>query len=165
MKAHFEMFAAYNAWANRRLYDAAAKLTDEARKTPAGAFFGSLHATLNHILVADRIWMHRFTGEEETHGALNELPHPDFNMLRTAREAMDRRIILFIGAHDEASITANFSYTPISTPVPVTQPLAPALAHFFNHQTHHRGQCHHMLTAAGAEAPPLDVIYYQRDAA
>lgn len=165
MKAHFEMFAAYNAWANRRLYDAAAKLADEARKAPAGAFFGSLHATLNHILVGDRIWMRRFTGEGEDHGKLDDLPCPEFAPLRAAREAMDRRIVAFIASCDEARLAEDFSYTPITNPVLVTQPLAPALAHIFNHQTHHRGQCHHMLTAAGAEAPPLDIIYYLRDSA
>lgn len=165
MKAHFEMFATYNAWANARLYAAAAEMEDVARKAPAGAFFGSLHATLNHILVGDRIWMRRFTGEGETHRRLDETPCPDFDALRAARAAMDARIIAFIGDCDETRLAADFTYTPVSTPEPVTQKLAPMLAHIFNHQTHHRGQCHHMLTAAGRDAPPLDLIYYLRDAA
>ena len=66
MKAHFTMFAAYNAWANRRLYDASAQMSDEARRAEAGAFFGALYNTLTHILVGDRIWMHRFTGVSPT---------------------------------------------------------------------------------------------------
>ena len=66
VKAHFEMFAAYNAWANRRLYNAAAEMGDAGRQAHAGAFFGSLHNTLNHLPVADRIWMNRFTGEDQT---------------------------------------------------------------------------------------------------
>ncbi|QIE55376.1 damage-inducible protein DinB [Pikeienuella piscinae] len=165
MKAHFEMFAAYNAWANRRLYAAAAGLPEAARNAPAGAFFGSLHATLNHLLVADRIWMRRFTGEGETHERLDEVPFDGFAALREARGAMDARIENYVTGLSEAGIAADFSYVRVTAPEPITQKLAPALAHFFNHQTHHRGQCHQMLTAAGATAPPLDLLFFQREAA
>ncbi|MFV0474800.1 MAG: DinB family protein [Pikeienuella sp.] len=165
VKAHFEMFAAYNAWANRRLYAAAGEMDDAARKAPAGAFFGSLHGTLNHILVADRIWMRRFTGEGETHDRLDAIPFDDFKALSDARAAMDARIAGYIAGLSEADLAASFTYSPISNPAPVTLKLATALAHVFNHQTHHRGQCHHMLTAAGRAAPPLDLIYHQLETA
>lgn len=165
MKAHFEMFAAYNAWANRRLYDAAAEMEDAARKAPAGAFFGSLHNTLNHLLVADRIWMNRFTGEGETHRRLDDVPFTEFAPLRAAREAMDGRMVRFVAGHSDESLARTFTYVPVTSPEPITQALAPALAHLFNHQTHHRGQCHQMLTAAERKAPPLDLIYFQREAA
>lgn len=163
VKAHFEMFAFYNAWANRRLYSAVAGMSDEMRKAPAG-FFGSLHNTLNHLVVADRIWMHRFTGEGETYNRLDEVPYPDFTELRAARAELDHRIAAFVATTTYENLRGEFTYTPISIPEPITQPLGPALAHFFNHQTHHRGQCHHMLTAAGVAAPPLDLIYFQREA-
>ena len=165
MKAHFEMFAAYNEWANRRLYEAAAAMDDEARKAAAGAFFGSLHNTLNHILVADRIWMNRFTGEGETHKRLDDVPFAAFEALRAAREAMDARIARYVAGLSDEALSRTFSYVRVSSPEPVTQTLAPALAHFFNHQTHHRGQCHQMLTAAGRAAPPLDLLFFQREAA
>ena len=71
MKQHFMMFAAYNRWANARIYDAAAALPEEAFKRDVGAFFGSLMGTLNHILVADRIWLKRFTGEGEAPASLD----------------------------------------------------------------------------------------------
>ncbi len=164
MKAHFEMFAAYNAWANRRLYDAAAEMDDAARKAPAGAFFGSLHNTLNHLLVADRIWMNRFTGEGETHQRLDDVPFAEFTALRTTREAMDARMAEYVAGLSEDDLARTFTYVRVTSPEPITQALAPALAHVFNHQTHHRGQCHQMLTAAEREAPPLDLLFWQREA-
>ena len=84
LKAHFDQLAAYNRWANRRIYADAASLPDELRKRPAGLFFGSVHATLNHLLVADYIWMRRFTGEGPQPERLNQILHEDFSELRSA---------------------------------------------------------------------------------
>ncbi len=165
MKAHFEMFADYNAWANRRLYDAAAKMPDVARKARVGAFFGSLHGTLGHLLVGDRVWMNRFDGEGPVPKRLDETPFQDFAELRAAREEMDARISRFIAAQTEENLAGSFTYKTIVNPQTITQELAPALSHFFNHQTHHRGQCHHILTASGRDAPSLDLLWFQREAA
>ncbi|MEX2519005.1 MAG: DinB family protein, partial [Paracoccaceae bacterium] len=137
-------------------------LSCAARAAPAGAFFGSLHNTLNHLVVADRIWMRRFTGEGENHERLDDVPYAEFSALGAARRALDARIAGFISRSDEDALNADFTYTRTSSPEELTAKLAPALAHFFNHQTHHRGQCHQMLTAAGAEAPPLDLMFFQR---
>ena len=165
MIAHqFVMLARYNAWANRRLYDAAAAMPDEAYRRDAGAFFGSMHRTLNHILVADRIWMNRFTGSGPTHAKLDAVPCDAFGELRREREAMDDRILAWVRLLDDAALSADFTYTPVTTPDPVTQRLAPALTHLFNHHTHHRGQAHVILTSQGFEAPALDLIYFSRDA-
>ncbi len=165
MKAHFAMFARYNAWANRRIYDAAAKLADADYRAERGAFFGSVHRTLNHILVGDRIWMRRFSNEGPTYSALDAVPCNDLASLRVEREAEDRRIIGFIDGLDDDRLAATFTYRTITQPADVTQRLSPALAHFFNHQTHHRGQVHGLLTAlAGHDAaPPLDLILFQRE--
>lgn len=164
LKAHFEMFARYNGWANRRLHQAVAALDDAARKAEAGAFFGSLHGTLNHLIVADRIWMRRFTGEGPEPKSLTEIPYADFADLVAARKAEDERIIGYVAGLTEEALAATIAYSTITGPKEITQALAPALAHVFNHQTHHRGQCHQMLTAAGVEAPPLDLLFYQREA-
>lgn len=165
MKAHFAMFARYNEWANRRLYDAVAKLPDADYRADHGAFFGSVHRTLNHILVTDRIWMNRFTKEGPTYAALDAVPCADLSTLRGEREAEDRRIVGYVDTLSEDQLAATFTYTPVTNPKPLTQPLSPALAHLFNHQTHHRGQVHGLLTAlAGRDAaPPLDLIYFQRE--
>ncbi|MCG6121356.1 MAG: DinB family protein [Microvirga sp.] len=163
MAAHYRMMTLYNAWANRLVYDAAAQVSDTDRNAARGAFFGSLHGTLNHILVADRIWMRRFTGEGDAPTRLDEILHEDFASLRAAREAEDARISDWIDSLDEDTFGRRFSYTTISRPsVEASQPLGPALAHFFNHQTHHRGQAHCLLTQITAEAPSLDLIYFQR---
>jgi uncharacterized damage-inducible protein DinB len=165
MKEHYRMFAAYNAWANRRLYDAAAALSDEDYRAERGAFFGSVHRTLNHILVGDRIWMHRFTGEGTTYTDLDTVPCDDLATLCAEREAEDARISGWIGGLSDEALAGTFSYRTISKPADVTQPLAPALAHFFNHQTHHRGQVHCLLTETGGReaAPSLDLIMFQRE--
>jgi uncharacterized damage-inducible protein DinB len=165
MRAHYEMFARYNEWANRRLYDAASKLSDADYRAEKGAFFGSVHRTLNHILVGDRVWMQRFTGEGPTYTKLDAIPCADLASLRSEREAEDRRIIGFVDGLHETRLAATFSYRSISNPTEITQPLAPALAHFFNHQTHHRGQVHGLMTTLGGReaAPSLDLILYQRE--
>ena len=165
MKAHFEMFAAYNAWANRRLYDAAAEMDDAALKAQAGAFFGSLFGTLSHLLIADQIWMHRLEGDGPAPASLTEQPHADLSDLRAAREATDERIVRYVEGLSAEALAGEVTYTTITGPATMTQRRDHALAHIFNHQTHHRGQCHHMLTAAGRDAPPLDLLYYQREIA
>ena len=162
MKDHFEMFAAYNRWANRTVYAATRGLGDDEQNRNQGAFFGSMIGTLNHLLCADRIWMKRFTGEGDAPRALDTILHPDLNDLEMAREAEDERIIGWIGGLTDERLAANFSYTPITNPQPVTQRLGSALSHFFNHQTHHRGQCHAILTSLGGPSLTLDLVAFQR---
>ncbi|MCJ7994829.1 damage-inducible protein DinB [Rhizobium cremeum] len=158
----FRMFAAYNQWANDLVYAAANELSPEDLNRDLGAFFGSLFGTLTHILVADRVWLRRFTGEGPKHTALNEKPFATLAELETARIEEDRRIIAWIGELTEDEIRGPISYTPITTPTPITHRLGPAISHFFNHQTHHRGQAHMCLTALGKPSLSLDLIYFQR---
>ncbi len=162
MKNHYRMFAAYNAWANRALYDAIANLADEDYRLDRGAFFKSIHGTLNHILVADRIWMKRFTSEGDAPNRLDIILYDDFSLLKVAREAEDARIITWIDDLTPEAFAGRFTFTTISDMRTVSQRLAPTLAHFFNHQTHHRGQTHTLLTGFGESAPALDLVYFQR---
>lgn len=162
MLDHYRMFAAYNAWANRRLYDEVGKLDDDAYRRNLGAFFGSLHATLNHLLAADRIWLKRFTGTGDAPGSLDTILHDDFAGLWAARQAEDARLAAFIDSLTKEKISADFTYSPITSPAVVRHPLGPALTHVFNHQTHHRGQCHGMLTAVGGPSITLDLISFVR---
>jgi uncharacterized damage-inducible protein DinB len=162
MRDHYRMLAAYNAWANRILYEEVGKLDDAAYRRNLGAFFGSLHRTLNHLLTADRIWMKRFTGEGDAPTSLDTILHEDFAGLRAARQAEDARLSAFADSLTEDRIAADFTYSPLTNPTIVTHPLGPALAHLFNHQTHHRGQCHGMLTAVGGPSITLDLIYFAR---
>ncbi|WP_460452062.1 DinB family protein [Alsobacter sp. SYSU BS001988] len=156
-------FAGYNAWANRRLYDAAARLDDADYRADRGAFFRSVHGTLNHLLAADRIWMRRFTGEGDAPKRLDVILHDRLEDLRRAREAEDARIVAFAQGLTEERLAGSIRYARVTTGEVFAQPLAPALDHFFNHQTHHRGQVHALLTGLGAEAPELDLLFYHRE--
>ncbi len=162
---HYRMFAHYNAWANSRLYETAARLSSEQYRADRGAFFKSVHGTLNHLLVTDRIWMHRFTGEGDAPNRLDAILFETFDELRAAREAEDRRILGFVEGLDDRRIEGTIKYRRVSSPEAFEQALAPALAHWFNHQTHHRGQVHAVLTGLLGQAPELDLLYFQRLAA
>lgn len=164
MTDRYRQLARYNAWANGRLYDAAAALPDADYRADRGAAFGSVHGTLNHLLVADRIWMRRFTGEGEMPAALDTILYDDLPALRRARDAEDARIIAYADRLDEPALAGRFSYTRATTPERFEQELTSALDHLFNHHTHHRGQIHAMLTGLTGGAPSLDLLLFHRDA-
>jgi len=165
MKSYFVMLAGYNRWANRRLYAAVRALSDADYRADRGAFFGSLHGTLNHLLVADHIWMRRFTGTGPSPTRLDEILFDDLSALERARREEDDRIVTYIGGLTDADLAGTLTYRMIVKPAEVTQPLAPAIAHFFNHQTHHRGQAHALvtMTAGNAAMPSLDLMIFQRE--
>lgn len=165
MKDRYRMFAGYNAWCNERLYDAASKVPDAEYRADRGAFFKSLHGTLNHLLVADRIWMKRFTGVGELPAGLDVILYDTFDELRAARRSQDVLIARYIGGLDNERLNSTIRYKTVVRPQTIEQPLAPALDHFFNHQAHHRGQAHALLTSLiGNDATPsFDLIIYQRE--
>ena len=162
MKPHFAMMAGYNAWCNERIYDVATQLSDADYRADRGAFFKSVHGTLSHLLVTDRIWLKRFSGQGEAPNRLDAILFEDLAGLRAARAKEDERIVAYIDGLSEADLAGRIRYTTITNPAEIEQPLAPALVHFFNHQTHHRGQVHCLLTGFGLEAPSLDLILFQR---
>jgi uncharacterized damage-inducible protein DinB len=162
MKQHFMMFAGYNQWANSRIFDAAGDLDEEEFHRNVGVFFGSMMGTLNHILTADRIWMRRFTGEGDAPARLDTILHRALPGLRLAREVEDKRIIDWVGTLSDKALSGRFSYMTVSDMRTVSQRLAPALDHFFNHQTHHRGQGHAILTVLGRPSVSLDLTLFQR---
>ncbi len=162
MHDHDRMMAGYNAWANRRLFEAAARLSEADLTADAGAFFGSLLGTLNHMLVADRIWMRRLTGGGEAPGRLDAILHERLADLASARAAEDARIVAYVDGLSQADLAGPLSYRTLADPADVRQTLSSALAHVFNHQTHHRGQAHALLTRFSGEAPSFDLLVYQR---
>jgi len=158
----FDQFARYNCWANARLYAAVLALSDRDYRRSTGVFFGSLRGTLNHLLTADRIWLHRLTGEGDAAARLDTILHDDRRDLARARLAEDRRLLTVIGGYADADFgrVLNFHTT---TGVPQSQPIGEILLHMFNHQTHHRGQAHACLSIlTGAEPPSLDMLLLQR---
>ena len=116
MKDYFAMFALYNRWANERLYEAARGVPDADYRADRGAFFGSLHGTLNHILVADRIWMRRFTGEGPVQTRLDEILFDDLHDLEVARRLEDERIIAWVDLLAETDIAGTLAYRTIVRP-------------------------------------------------
>jgi uncharacterized damage-inducible protein DinB len=162
---HCRMFSLYNHWANERLYASARQLTPESLAEDRGAFFGSLLGTLNHLLVTDRLWMSRLEGASPRGTKLNQVLHEDFGELSAARRSQDEKIIAFVHDLDEERLADPLNYATTSG-VRHSQPLHQVLAHLFNHQTHHRGQAHHLLgLALGQRAVPvLDLMAYLRSA-
>ncbi len=153
---HFRTLARYNTLANRRLYETCARLGDAERKKRRPAFFGSVHGTLNHIMVGDRIWLARFGGEEVPSTRLDAILYEDFDELRRAREREDERMETFASGLDEEFLGHRIRYVN-NEGKPYEDPVHLLVAHLFNHQTHHRGQIHDMLTQTGVTPPVLDL--------
>jgi uncharacterized damage-inducible protein DinB len=165
MLARYRMFAGYNAWCNERLYEAAARIPDAEYRADRGVYFRSLHGTLNHLLVGDRIWMQRFTAHGEVPPALDATLYDDFVQLRQARRSEDVRIFDYVGRLNDGDLSKPIRYRAFVNPQDIEQVLAPALDHFFNHQTHHRGQAHALVSRilGNDRTPSFDLIIYQRE--
>ncbi|HIK15073.1 MAG TPA: damage-inducible protein DinB [Leptolyngbyaceae cyanobacterium M33_DOE_097] len=153
---HFQMLAHYNALANQKLYDACAQLSDAERKLIRPAFFKSIHGTLNHIMVGDRIWFGRFAGQEVPSTGLDTILYDNFAELQQARLKEDTRILEFVATLTEAFLAQSITYRN-NAGVVHTDPTDVLLAHLFNHQTHHRGQVHDMLSQTEVAPPSLDL--------
>ncbi|NBC31862.1 MAG: DUF664 domain-containing protein [Alphaproteobacteria bacterium] len=151
--------ARYNRWQNRNLYGAADGLDDAARRADRGAFFGSIHGTLNHILWADFAWMSRLAGWPPPSGPLDTSAEEvaGWDDLKTVRAETDDRIIAWADALTPEGLQGDLTWRSMSVQKTFTTPVWVCITHFFNHQTHHRGQVHAMLTAAGARPHDTDL--------
>jgi len=152
----FRRFARYNTLANERLYAACAALTDEERRRDRRGFFGSIHGTLNHILVGDRVWMARFEGGAAPSTNLDAELYRGFTELSAARAAEDQRIETYIAGMAVSDLEREIAYEN-NEGRQFCDPVSLALPHFFNHQTHHRGQVHDMLSQIGPNPLVLDM--------
>jgi uncharacterized damage-inducible protein DinB len=160
----FSKLAAYNRWANARLYAAALELPEALYRQPTDVFFSDLHGTLNHLLLTDRMWLARLTGDGEQPARLDLILYEDRKELTRARIGEDERIIALAGGYDEQELDQLHSYLTTSGQ-PQQQPLCDILSHLFNHQAHHRGQAHACLSILTQRKPPsLDLLAYQRGA-
>ncbi len=156
MTAIWAQYARYNRLANETLYEACAGLSDEERRRDLGAFFKSVHGTLNHLLLGDRIWMTRFEGGVHPSTDLGAILFDEFAALRAARAAMDRRIEAFFAALPEGFLERSLGYVN-NAGFKSDDPAQVILPHFFNHQTHHRAQVHTLLSQLGRDPPVLDL--------
>ena len=164
MLEHLRRMARYNAWANRRLYEACAQLSEAEYRKPRQAFFGSIHGTLNHLLIGDWIWLARIEGQGSPQARLDDQPCASLADLREARALEDERMIRLVDAYAENDLPRPVRYRLITRPEEVETPLHVCWLHLFNHQTHHRGQVHDQLSQTEVAPPPLDLIFYLRRA-
>lgn len=163
MTAHFRRMARYNRWANQRLYEATGKLSPAAFSAPRVGFFPSIAKTLNHILVGDTVWMGRLDGSGHAGiTGLDQVLFAELAPLRAARAALDTRIVGFIDSLAPERLGEILVYNSMAGDAN-RAPIDLVLAHVFNHQTHHRGQAHAMLSSTEVAPPPLDLIYFLRD--
>ncbi len=166
---HYVVMARYNAWMNRKLYDVAATLSDEERRRDLGAFFGSLHGTLNHLVLTDRAWLARFTGDAGClrsldgtvptfTGRLDQELYAEFPTLRREREKTDADIVTWTRSLRDDALGAPIAYWSGAYQRNYEHPLWWAVTHFFNHQTHHRGQATTLVRQLGRDPGVTDLV-------
>lgn len=163
------LMAQYNRWMNERLYEAAATLDAEVLSADKGAFFGSILGTLNHIAVADTIWLHRFAQHEASFSSLSVLAAlaqpsslsqplaPDLQGLRRYRGELDALIERWVSELTPEHLSAHLTYGNMAG-VRSSRHFGALLQHFFNHQTHHRGQVSTLLFQSGVDVGVTDLL-------
>ncbi|MDO3388686.1 DinB family protein [Gilvimarinus sp. SDUM040013] len=167
---HLRLMAGYNLRMNRQVYSGAATLPEEQLSKPMGAYFGSVLGTLNHLMVGDLLWLHRFRRHSETYRslqALEELPQPTaldnviydrFGALGAARALVDETLLTWVSDELQADdLTRNLSYHNAKGEA-ATQDFGELVCHMFNHQTHHRGQVSTLLCQLGVDIGATDFI-------
>lgn len=166
---HVCLMARYNQWMNRKLYETAGKLTAAQLAENRGAFFGSVLGTLNHIMVADTLWLQRFASALPQHPELDvirQLPTPasldatlfdDFAALQQQREVLDAAILAFANSVTDDELAGLVRYKSLKG-MPASRQLFSLLMHFFNHETHHRGQVTTLLSQGGLDVGVTDLV-------
>jgi uncharacterized damage-inducible protein DinB len=156
---HCQTFAAYNAWMNEKLYDCAEQLSDADRKLDRGAFFRSIHSTLNHLLWGDRLWLARFNGRKNDIGAIGVDLYDDFGHLRLARMEVDADLTEWARHVRPDKLTGNLTWFSPVAKRDMTRPMWLCVTQLFNHQTHHRGQVTTLLKQAGIDPGVTDLAW------
>lgn len=157
--SYVQTLARYNQWQNQSLYRAAATLSESERMADAGAFFGSIDATLRHILWADQLWLSRFADLPTPEGRFLDwtAQFPGFLALTAAREALDEVILGWAAKVSPEWLAGSVTWTSVMLGGERTQSAGLLVVHMFNHQTHHRGQVHALLTRLDAKPDDTDL--------
>ena len=163
MREHVVTLARYNAWANQRVYDAAATVSAEALDQDIGAAAGSVIATLNHLLLVDRSWMAQLNDDGETPDSVDAVLFDDLTELREARERDDARILAFVERLKDEDLARTVRYHTIRQPLVEELPLTDVLTYGFTHHVHHRGELWAGLTRVGATLRPYDFLCFKRE--
>ncbi|HMN36985.1 MAG TPA: DinB family protein [Hyphomicrobium sp.] len=162
--AYVQTMARYNTWQNANIYGAADKLSDGQRRENRGAFFGSIHATLNHLLWADQMWMVRFKVAPTPAPAARNIAegleqYARWDELSEARKALDAFIENWASRITPADLAGGLQWYAASAQRDMVTPMAIAVTHLFNHQTHHRGQAHCLITGLGGKPDRTDLPF------
>jgi uncharacterized damage-inducible protein DinB len=153
--------AGFNAWANRRLHAACASLPQERLSADRGAYFGSILGTLNHILLVDILYMDRLCGRPSGFKRLDEVLCAGFAELRERQAAQDRVYAEYVAALPPGALEGAVTFrTLLDAPQVWTVPMKIYLANLFQHQAHHRGQAHTLLSQEGLDPPPIGFVEY-----
>ncbi|MDZ7748765.1 MAG: DinB family protein [Halofilum sp. (in: g-proteobacteria)] len=156
-RAYCTTMARYDRSMNERLYALCAGLPDGERRRDLGAFFGSVHATLEHLLWADQVWLSRFTGRPRPAAGLGERLHEDFADLRAVRAQVDAEIEAWAGRVDADWLASTLTWTSGADGATRARPAWVLVVHLFNHQAHHRGQLTTLLTQLGHDYGVTDL--------
>ena len=151
--------AQYNQTMNRQFFAACEPINDADRKRDLGAFFKSIHGTLNHILLADKVWMGRIQNQPFAVKSLDQILHDDFDDLRAERERTDQRILAFVESLSETDLSSTIRYTSIAKKTENAFRLDQILTHLFLHQTHHRGQVTTLIGQLGYDFGDTDILW------
>ncbi len=153
---NYEVMAAYNRWMNGKLYALCSTLSDADRRQDRGAFFKSIHGTLNHLYYGDQAWFGRFINRNFDKRIGSEL-FDDFADLRRAREVLDDEIVAWSHTLTSQWLDAPFTYTSSVDGKTRTLAARVLVVHMFNHQTHHRGQLTTLLNQIGIDVGVTDI--------
>ena len=156
---HVSLLTKYNRWINRRLFDVCACIPDADRKRDMGAFFGSIHGTFNHLLLADRLWMGRLTSKPFAITSLSQELYAEFDVLRSEREAEDRRLSDWVARLNEGDLDKEIDYVSAVDKLPRCFRIEDILLHLFHHQTHHRGQITTLISQLGRDFGETDLLF------
>ena len=160
LNSHLPLMAGFNRWANRELYAQVAKLPAEVYASAQGLFFSSVHDTLNHLLLVDILWRCRIQAAAHPVVALDQQLHADFAALSAARREEDAHLIELVNGLDAAGVNRSVRFTRLDGKGEQQLTVGVILMTLFNHQTHHRGQVHAVLTRQGIWPPSMDVVDY-----
>lgn len=159
MPASFRLSAAYNQWANTRLYDACARLGDADYRRNLGAFFGSIHGTLNHLLLVDRLWLGRLQGRLPEFTGFDAELFTARSELRGAQVETDAAIRRYLDTAGADTLQQPLCFTSFISGRAMRLPRWAALTQMFNHQIHHRGQVTALLSRLGVDYGAIDLIW------
>ena|SRR5579871_170165 len=157
--AYAVLMTQYNRWMNESLYGICGSLTDEERKQDQGASYRSVHGTLNHLLLGDRLYLGRFTGEPFRVRSLEEELYSDFPTLCQERAKTDQQIEAWTQTLTEEALTLPLRFESVTYRREHIFPLWIVVVQFFNHQIHHRGQLTTLLNQVGVDFGKVDLIW------